>query len=160
MTYCFKKSIQVLFALSVIIGIGACGQAKPPATTQGHGNAETLIDTYWELTALNGSTVTEDVMATKNAHIIFNEQEKRVTGSGGCNRFFGSYEHTEDGSLNIGEIGATKMMCPPGTVDEQAYFSVLSKVNRYTIQGNMLQLAGDDAQIIASFEAIKSAPND
>ncbi len=36
----------------------------------------------------------------------------KLIGHGGCNRFFGSY--SEDGPrLNIGPLGATKMMCPP-----------------------------------------------
>jgi len=57
------------------------------------------------------------------------EAEGRVTGNGGCNRFFGSYKVTGD-ALEFGPLGATRMACPDPIMDhETALFKVL-EVNR------------------------------
>ena len=40
------------------------------------------------------------------------QSEGKIIGHGGCNRFFGSYSQTGK-TLDIGPLGATKMMCPP-----------------------------------------------
>lgn len=52
----------------------------------------------------------------------------KVAGSGGCNRFFGSYR--QDGeALSFSPLGSTKMACPPDVMKrEQAFFDMLGKV--------------------------------
>ena len=42
----------------------------------------------------------------------------KLSGHGGCNRFFGTYK--QDGiALTISPLGATKMMCPPPQMETE-----------------------------------------
>ena len=52
-----------------------------------------------------------------------------LSGSGGCNNFFGTY--TVDGeTLTIGPLASTKKMCASGMMEEQAFLSALQKARR------------------------------
>lgn len=64
----------------------------------------------------------------------------KVTGNGGCNRFFGIYSQDEKG-LNIGPLGATKMACP-NLRQEQAFFQILNTARK--VQASHLQLVLQD----------------
>ena len=68
------------------------------------------------------------------------EAEGRVTGNGGCNRFFGSYKVTGD-ALEFGPLGATRMACPDPIMDhETALFKVLEAAKRFKRNGAKLTL--------------------
>lgn len=49
------------------------------------------------------------------------EEGGRLSGHGGCNRFFGSYEITGD-RIVIGPLGATRMACPGPVMDLEMMF--------------------------------------
>lgn len=109
-----------------------------------------LEDTRWELVELHGTTVTVR-RDGKAPYLELNSKKKSAYGFGGCNRFFGSYEST-DQTLRVGALGATRMACPEGMDREQELFVTLGAVDRYEIRGTQLLLfAGDE--LIARFEA-------
>ena len=59
------------------------------------------------------------------------EADGRLSGHGGCNRFFGSYEITDD-RINIGPLGATRMACPGPVMDlEMAFLSALETASGF-----------------------------
>lgn len=64
----------------------------------------------------------------------------KVAGSGGCNRFFGSY--TQDGrALSFSPLGSTRMACPPGIMKlEQDFFAMLRAVRAAEIEASELVL--------------------
>ncbi len=54
------------------------------------------------------------------------EQAGSLSGSGGCNRYFGSYTLTGD-RLHIGAMGSTRMMCDSVRMEqEDRFFQALS----------------------------------
>ena len=64
--------------------------------------------------------------------------EGRVSGSGGCNRFTGSYTFT-DGELSFGPLAGTKMMCPEAVMDQEDRFHrALGAVDRVERDGPFL----------------------
>lgn len=66
----------------------------------------------------------------------------QVTGSAGCNSYFAAYT-LQDGDLQIGPAGATKMLCrdPAGVMDqEQAFLMALDKAETIVADGNGLML--------------------
>ena len=103
----------------------------------------------WQLVELNG-----EKPKNPRAYIEFNEGEKKISGSGGCNRFFGSYE-TGDGTFKIKGVGATKMMCMrPGTMEtEDALFKALNNAAKMTVIRGDLRIYDASEVVIATFRA-------
>ena len=74
-------------------------------------------------------------------------REGRINGYGGCNRYFGIYTASPDGSLTIGQVGATKMFCLEQMELEQRFFQALAGVTRFTVDTNQLRLSGPDGDL-------------
>jgi heat shock protein HslJ len=132
------------------------GQTTPPDSAQVSASTPStppmLESTYWRLVALGDTPVTPADTA-RQAHITLSGgTEKRVTGSGGCNRMFGSY--TLDGTaLAFSKVGATKMACAEGMETESAFFSALERVTGWRIAGQQLELTDSAGVPVARFEA-------
>ena len=110
-----------------------------------------LEGVVWSLLELDGKTVTVAPDAEAPS-LELNAAKKSAYGFGGCNRFFGSYELGKHRALSFGPIGATRMLCPGGDNQEQAYLTALGKVTRYDIHGSKLLLYADDV-VVARFQA-------
>jgi putative lipoprotein len=89
----------------------------------------TLAGTTWVLAS-----------AGKRPPSISFAADSKVAGSGGCNRFFGSYmQNGED--LSFSPLGATRMACPAGIMKmEQGFFDMLAKVSKARIDASTLVL--------------------
>jgi copper homeostasis protein (lipoprotein) len=72
---------------------------------------------------------------------VLEPRTKQVTGSGGCNKFTGSYASGE-GSLTFGPLAATRMSCA-GMETETAFLKALADTRRFRLAGRHLEL--DDA---------------
>ncbi len=91
-----------------------------------------VADRLWVLVgygdAANPTVVEEGTKITAT----FSSVEPTVSGSGGCNNYFTSYESTDDGSLTIsGPIGATMMACESGMETETVYLATLETVTNW-----------------------------
>lgn len=121
---------------------GASGE--PPATAS-------LEGTPWQLTEYVGAGGRAiNVPATLVVTATF--EGGRVTGSGGCNTYSGSY--TVDGeALAISSLVATKMSCggPRDEVESQ-YLQILGLVESYTIDGQTLALRNGSGTITLRYE--------
>ena len=72
-----------------------------------------------------------------------------IKGNGGCNKFFGSLQTTDDG-LSVGELGATRMACPPEIMDrEMAFMKALQETTQFEMGENSLQLLGAGNVLLA-----------
>ena len=82
------------------------------------------------------------------------EVDGQMRGHGGCNRFFGSYE-LEDGSVQIGPLGSTRMACPEPTMSfEISFLEALQTSATASLVGNKLVLYTDKDVIAVKFTAI------
>jgi len=78
----------------------------------------------------------------------------QVTGHGGCNRFFGSYE-LEHGSLQVSPLGSTRMACPePAMSFEISFMEALQTQSIASLVGNKLVLRTTGDAIAIRFTAI------
>ncbi len=114
-----------------------------------------LGNTRWDLTHLNGK-----IVADSKAYIEFDESEKRITGSTGCNRMFGSYALTE-GNFKVNGIGSTKMACmQPGTMEtESGFLKALGEATVLKRSGRNLYLYLGKARVLRFKAAtVKTAP--
>jgi heat shock protein HslJ len=78
-----------------------------------------------------------------------------VTGSSGCNRYFGSYQLNQT-QIKIGPIGSTLMFCadPEGVMtQETGYHLLLLNVTSYAISDNKLTLSDSLGNPQLVFEA-------
>jgi heat shock protein HslJ len=78
----------------------------------------------------------------------------QVTGSGGCNNYFASYQVNGNG-ITIGHPGATSRFCPePAGIMEQEtrFLSALQSARNFRIDGNRLEIknAGGQIAIVAA----------
>ncbi len=110
----------------------------------------TLEDTYWALIELNGKPIARPP-TDRAPYLELSSKKSSAFGFGGCNRFFGSYEATEQ-SLKLGALGATRMACPEGMDREQELFTALAATTGYEIRGSELLLFSDET-LVARFEA-------
>jgi heat shock protein HslJ len=79
-------------------------------------------------------------------------REKRVAGSGGCNRMMGSYT-LDGGKLTFSQMAGTRMACPDGMDVEQAFHAALGKVATWRIDGETLELFDAGGASVAEFES-------
>lgn len=97
--------------------------------------------------SLTDDAGTTDVSAA-NAFLQFDRANKRISGKGGCNNFFGSAElvfsHTNSGTLRLGKMGSTMMACPQHMDTEHRLFQLLEKVDSFEVTntGLVLKQAG------------------
>jgi heat shock protein HslJ len=115
-------------ALGILIAGAGCMSAEDPATPR-------LPGTSWRAETIMGRPVVETAVST----ILF-EEDDRVHGQAGCNRYFGS--STLDGEqISFGPLGATKMACAEALMDQEArLFHALESAERWTIDDRGLLL--------------------
>lgn len=103
--------------------------------------APRLAGTAWLVDAMGGT----GVVAGSEPTIAFSE-DGRISGSTGCNSFFGSYQQAGD-RLTFSGLGMTKMACMADGVmgQEMTFASILSGEASLTIDGlGNLSLSGAD----------------
>ena len=84
--------------------------------------------------------------------MILNASEKRVTGNGSCNSFFGSYQFQDNNGISFSKIGATRMACPGDVMRvEQQLFQAFEMANKFTITNDTLYLTKTDMSAVAKF---------
>jgi len=101
--------------------------------------ADVLAGSEWQPLQLDGRTV-----ADADGLFVRFGAEGRVAGSGGCNRFSGSYTIAE-GQLFIAPLGTTRMACPDTVMElERIFLQVLAQVRSFSRERTRLVLG--DAQ--------------
>jgi len=88
------------------------------------------------------------------------EADGQVSGHGGCNRFFGTYE-LANGALQIGALGSTRMACAePAMSFELAFLEALQSPSATTLVADKLIFRIAQDEVTLRFVAIdKKAEN-
>ena len=109
----------------------------------------TLEDTLWVLQSYGESDNLTAVLADTEITAMFDSAEEKVTGTAGCNNYFGSYE-VEDSQLSIpGPIGATEMWCGEQIGEQETqYLTALQAAENYTIENGKLTITCDSQVLI------------
>ena len=119
-----------LFALTTILIIAVTPIVSASCVSRG----DELGGTYWQFTAYGAQPAITPVLAGTAVTLNFNTQSSRVTGSGGCNEYFGDCL-VEGNSITITNLGATKKACadPPSImIQENTYFELLGKAEHFS----------------------------
>lgn len=123
-----------LFTLALIVGpligwgqVAASAQADP---------APALVGVTWTLTTLQSNGQAPESTSGTGLTIIFGA-DGRVSGSGGCNQFSGTYTADTTGKLSFSPLASTKIGCPAPINDrEMRYFATLQEVSGYVLDGS------------------------
>lgn len=75
----------------------------------------------------------------------------KITGSGGCNQFFGAYAISGN-TIKIGPIASTRKGCPGVIGVEAAFFATLEIAKSFTQEGKTLVLFDVTGAKIAQFD--------
>lgn len=124
---------------------------SPGETCSARLSSAPLENTYWKLTRLGGKSVT---VAPKQhePYFVLDNKSKRIAGSGGCNRFTGTYQQNSD-RLLFGKMAMTFMACPEGMETERDFAAALEQVRSWKILGEQLELYDGSGGFLARFEA-------
>jgi heat shock protein HslJ len=80
----------------------------------------------------------------------------QITGSGGCNRFFGGYA-IEGNTIKIGPIASTRKGCPGITPVEMRFFAALESATTFERDGDKLVLYDASGEPIVWFDFASKA---
>ena len=132
-----SQAIFKLFSCAplVLALVAACGTAAPDS------RPATLLDSRWELTAIDG-----EPLAAGPAPTLTIDAEGRVSGDAGCNRYFGSVELKND-TARFSGIGATRRACADaaGMAQETRFLEALGTITafREATNGRLVLLSAD-----------------
>ena len=135
-----RNKIPLLAALLLFTFIlAACG------TTNGNSLLEHKV---WVLKSHGEPDNLISVLQDTEITAKFSSSEGKVTGSAGCNSYFGTYEVKGNNFTIVGPIAATEMAClePEGVMaQETRYLRTLQSAESYRIQGSELRIdCGDE----------------
>ena len=123
--------------------------SETPAEGRASTDPQRLMIPRWFLSSL---TLDGETIAVPEGSISIQfEADGNANGSGGCNSYFSQYEVNDDGTVQFGPVGATKMFCESTMEAETAYFEALSQVDRFKTEDWKLFLSSTDGKTALVF---------
>ncbi|TCM78373.1 META domain-containing protein [Rhodovulum steppense] len=113
-----------------------------------------LANTYWRIDSLMGEDL-PPVDGRREPHLVLlDAPEARFRATVGCNQLIGRYERAGD-RLTFAAGASTMMACPP-PLDalERQLSEVLKATRRIRLEGERLDLLGDDGAVLAELRAV------
>jgi heat shock protein HslJ len=157
----FVLSIMLLFFHGVAMASSpspkdgeAAITSAPVLLVTSRGTGPTLEDTRWKLSEyLNESGDLQPVISDTVIDAQF--VDSKVSGSAGCNRYFGGYTSGQKNQLVFdGRMGSTQMACAQLIASqERRYLVLLSDVNSREIRDGMLLLLDKQGQLVLKYSA-------
>jgi heat shock protein HslJ len=154
-----KKISLVLLISMLLLSTAAAAGCTSNVTPSPNATATTTLLALqlerptWILTSLATETSMNNTLP--NTTITAKFEDGNVTGSSGCNRYFGSYQLNKT-QIKIGPIGSTLMFCadPDGVMtQETSYDLLLLNVTSYAISNNELTLSNSQGTPQLVYEA-------
>ncbi|BCW99620.1 MAG: hypothetical protein KatS3mg024_2447 [Armatimonadota bacterium] len=120
--------------------------------------APTLTGTHWKALSIGDRPARHPGEGQTEVHLELDASGNRVYGSGGVNRFHGSFTVTGD-SLKFSPMARTLMAGPPELMkQEDALMSALEKTASYKITKETLRLFDSAGRELARFVAAPAPP--
>ena len=141
-------------ALFMAAPSAAADPGAPTASASSAMEHRPLRGTYWKLVELSGAKVLVSDRV-QEPHLNFSASELRVSGSSGCNRLMGGFEHQGVG-LKFGPLAGTRMAClePAMAKQEQQIFAQLQQVRSHRIHGDNMSLLDATGQVLLKFQSV------
>lgn len=143
------KLYSVLFFF--VVFFSACSTSKTPTVA-----ADPLTDYEWRLTELMGKTIPAAAEPMNNITLKLNKADSRVSGFSGCNTYSGGFSSSAPLRISFAQMISTMKACPVNMDLESEYLKMLSDVDNYTINGNVLSLNKARMAPLARFESVRA----
>lgn len=118
-----KKMFVSLCMAATVMGVSSCASIRNAATLS-------TLDGEWNIIEINGTAVVP-ASGQEFPFIGFDTKNGRVYGHSGCNRMMGTIDvNAKPGTLSLGALAGTRMMCPDMTLEKNV-FSALAQVKKY-----------------------------
>jgi heat shock protein HslJ len=141
--------IRVLLILILMLLSFSCVNRKIAKNVAEEGNdRELLSGDQWKLAALENDTFFKT--RENRAYIIFDTENKTVSGNSGCNTFFGKLTLNGENGMLISDVTATKMACEDMTA-EHRLLSVFRETRELVLKNDTLMLCSADSTVLAKF---------
>ncbi len=143
---------MTLGILVMLIALTGCSKTQQVLVREPAAPAQTL-EGRWDLRSF-GPVGSETTVPTENPVFIIFSADGKITGSGGCNRYFGGWGHLEgtEDAVRIWHTGSTRMACPePIMTREYRFLEELSRVSKYRIEGKELRLFYNEGRGVMLF---------
>ncbi|MDO5736888.1 MAG: META domain-containing protein [Propionibacteriaceae bacterium] len=154
MSRCSLSRVAGGLAASLLLMTG-CATAVPAGeshTNPASGAKDELSGTAWVLESMGGASKDEATTMT-----VQFTAEGSISGSGGCNRFMGTFTMTGD-DLSIEPQGTTMMACEPAVMElETSFLEALQGAKSYAVDGEKLTLSDASEKELLVFEAQSDA---
>ena len=126
--------------------LAALGLAALLAACAGTDASAGLVGQSWTLTGIEGAPVAAPGRSTLRL-----SPDGKVSGAGGCNRFSGKAEVSED-AVTFGPLLATKRACEPDVMRQEVrLFEGLRRVDYWRVEGGELSLRAADGRELLRF---------
>lgn len=142
--------IPVLLVMLAGCG-GVSSNAAQSSPTAPAAPAGALQGSRWRLQSMGARGAEKNVEGTAPLLLQF-EAGGKVSGSGGCNTFGGTYKVSGQ-NLTISELVSTLRACTDETIGEQEsrYLKALQQVTRFTLAGDSLMIEYGEGQTVLNF---------
>lgn len=131
----FPRWVLISLSSMAAIAAAACASMAP--------GAQALAGTSWTAQSINGQAIVGPRTPTLNF-----AAEQRVSGSGGCNSYFGAYT-LRSGALSIGEMGRTEMACEvPIMQQEDTFLAALGDARAFDMTNETLTIHTDKDSVL------------
>jgi len=108
-----------------------------------------LADTAWDVTAVNNQSGGVQSVVVGSAPTLIFDEESGVTGSTGCNNFFGSYS-TDGDTIEFSGLGSTEMFCADTADQETWMLAALDEATTYAVDSQTLELFNSEGSRLLS----------
>lgn len=132
--------------LTAALLMTACSGSMSPT-----GGNHSLEGYSWKLTGL--SSISGELPKTAK-EVTMRLDSGKVSGNGGCNRFFGSYS-LNGSSVKFNGVASTKMFCQGAMEVEDGLMQTINNTDGYYIRGKVLALL-KGADTLAHFEVTRT----
>lgn len=95
-----------------------------------------LQSTEWKLIRLGSNDITT---LKEPITLLFNEDQSRISGFGGCNRYFATCQLSGN-RIAISGTGSTKMFCEETMKYEDEFLRLLGQIDTFQVKDGYLQL--------------------
>ena len=142
----------LLALLALSLALSGCTRSQQVLTREPAPQPPAL-EGRWDLKEYGAAGAPAPVLHDTTVFVVF-APDGRISGSGGCNRYFGGWGFVEGQPdvLRIWRTGSTKMACPvPVMTQEHRFLEELSRVSGYSTDGKELRLFYDGGKGVLRF---------
>jgi len=144
-----NSSIRLLIAFTL------CAFCLQRLHSEDNAAAPSIEGVEWTLQEIHGKPAHAEGL--RNQTLKLDPAKQQAVGNAGVNRFFGSFERTDD-RLKIGRLATTRMAGPPEAMNaEKAYLAALSEITNWRMSDGALELLKEKT-VVLRFAAAKPTP--